>query len=305
MKLSIVTTLYYSAPYIEEFYQRISSCARQITDDYEIIFVNDGSPDLALEKAVALFDNDKKIKVIDLSRNFGHHKAMLTGLSYAIGEYVFVIDVDLEEEPEWLQHFWTELHNSPDTDVVFGMQEIRKGEWFERWSGDLFFDLFNFFSDVKLAKSLVMVRLMTRRYVENLLKHTEREVVFSGICELTGFRQKSAIVKKQHKGATTYNVKKRIDMAINMIASFSSKPLLYIFYLGMGITGVSFLFTVYIVMRRIFFGMLTGWASLVASIWFVGGLMLFSIGIVGIYLSKIFIEVKQRPFTIVKKVYAK
>jgi putative glycosyltransferase len=305
MKLSIVTALYYSAPYIDKFYQRISTCARRITDEYEIIFVNDGSPDNVVEKAIRLFEQDPKVKVIDLSRNFGHHKALMTGLSYATGEYIFVIDVDLEEEPEWLQRFWDELHNVPDTDMVFGVQESRKGDWFRRWSGDLFFDLFNFFSDITLTKNLVMARLMTRKYVENLLKHTEREVVFSGICGLTGFRQKALFVKKHHKGSTTYSIKKRIDMAINMLASFSSKPLLYIFYLGMAMTLFSLLFSLYIIVRRILFGMLAGWASIVASIWLVGGMIIFSIGIVGIYLSKVFIEVKHRPYTIVKKFYAR
>jgi putative glycosyltransferase len=189
--------------------------------------------------------------------------------------------------------------------MVVGMQESRKGEWFERWSGGLFFDRFNFFSDIKLTKNQVMARLMTRRYVEHLLQHTEREVVFAGICALTGFRQRSLMLTKHHKGTTTYNVKRRIDMAINMLASFSSRPLLYIFYLGMAMTIFSLLFSGYIVVRRVFFGLLAGWTSIVASIWLVGGMIIFSIGVVGIYLSKIFIEVKHRPYTIVKKVYAK
>lgn len=305
MKLSIVTALYYSVPYIDEFYHRISASAQQITDEYEIIFVNDGSPDQALEKAVALCEQDCKVKVIDLSRNFGHHKAIMTGLQYAAGEYMFVIDVDLEEEPEWLQRFWDELHTTPDIDIVFGVQETRKGGWFERWSGGLFFDLFNFFSELKLTKNQVMARLMTRRYMEHLLKHTEREVVFAGICALTGFRQRTLMLTKHHKGTTTYNIKRRIDMAINMLASFSSRPLLYIFYLGMAMTVFSLLFSVYLVVRRVFFGLLAGWTSIVASIWLVGGMIIFSIGVVGIYLSKIFIEVKHRPYTIVKHVYAK
>jgi len=105
MKLSIVTTLYNSSDYIEGFYERITNTALKITGDYEIIFVNDGSKDDSLEKAVSLFQKDDRIKVIDLSRNFGHHRAIMTGLSHARGDYVFLIDSDLEEEPELLEEF--------------------------------------------------------------------------------------------------------------------------------------------------------------------------------------------------------
>ena len=144
MKLSIVTTLYKSSPYIDEFYARISKEAQKITDDYEIIFVDDGSPDDSLQKAVALYEKDSKVKVIELSRNFGHHKAIMTGLSHAKGEFVFLIDSDLEEEPELLGKFWEELHKEKELDVVFGVQESRKGGWFEKFTGGLFWKLINF-----------------------------------------------------------------------------------------------------------------------------------------------------------------
>ena len=112
MKISIVTTMYHSSPYIKEFYERISNEVLKITEDYEIIFVNDGSPDDALDVAVSLNEKDKKVKVIDLSRNFGHHKAIMTGLSHTKGEYVFLIDCDLEEEPELLGLFWGKINKT-------------------------------------------------------------------------------------------------------------------------------------------------------------------------------------------------
>lgn len=132
MKLSIVTTLYKSSEYIDDFYQRISIEAYKITNDYEIIFVDDGSPDESLQKAIGLYQNDSKVKVIELSRNFGHHKAIMTGLSHAVGDYVFLIDSDLEEEPELLGRFWKELHKAEEIDVVYGVQETRKGGRFEK-----------------------------------------------------------------------------------------------------------------------------------------------------------------------------
>ena len=127
MKLSIVTTLYKSSPYIDEFYVRISKEAQKITNDYEIIFVDDGSPDDSLLKVVALYERDSRVKVVELSRNFGHHKAIMTGLSCAKGDFVFLIDSDLEEAPELLGSFWNELQKEDDLDVVYGVQEKRKG----------------------------------------------------------------------------------------------------------------------------------------------------------------------------------
>src|SRR6185369_8084865 len=126
MKLSIVTTLYYSEPFIKEFYNRITAEAKKITDSYEIIFVNDGSPDPSLAAAIELHKNDTHVKVFDLSRNFGHHKAIMTGLSHAKGDYVFLIDVDLEELPEWLGMFWKDMKNQTEFDVIYGVQDTRK-----------------------------------------------------------------------------------------------------------------------------------------------------------------------------------
>ncbi len=303
MKLSIVTTLYHSEPFIKEFYDRITTEAKKISDSYEIIFVNDGSPDQSLQAALELHKCDSHVKVFDLSRNFGHHKAIMTGLSYAKGDYVFLIDVDLEEQPEWLGLFWKEIENQTQYDVIYGVQDVRKGKWFERVSGNFFFNFFNSLSDTKITRNIVLTRLMTKQYVENLVKHTERELVFGGLCALTGFEQKGITIKKLHKGTTTYHLNRRIDMAINFLVSFSSRPLVYIFYLGMFITLISLIAFIAIVAQKIFYGAFVGWTSVITTILFIGGIIIFSIGIVGIYLSKIFIEVKNRPYTIVRKVY--
>jgi putative glycosyltransferase len=303
MKISVVTTLYYSAPYMEEFYRRILPCISKISDDYEIIFVNDGSPDNALNIALHLKENDKNIRIIDLSRNFGHHRAIMTGLEFSRGDYIFLLDVDLEEEPELLNVFWEFMQEQKETDVVYGVQTKRKGGLFEKISGALFFDLFNFFSDIQIKKNLILARLMNRQYVDELIKFRERELVFVGIAELTGFRQRALEIKKHSKGKSTYNFGRKLNLAINFIASFSSKPLVYIFYLGIIITFLSFLMISYVIIRKVFFGILEGWTTLIASIWFIGGITIFSVGVLGIYLSKIFIEVKQRPSVIIRNIY--
>ena len=304
MQLSIVTTMYKSSQYIDEFYTRISQEAIKITEDYEIIFVDDGSPDDSLKKAVELHKKDKKVRVIELSRNFGHHKAMMTGLSHTNGDFVFLIDSDLEEEPELLEQFWKELNKEKELDVVYGVQESRKGGWFEKWSGEMFYKLFNYFSGVKIPKNFLTVRLMKQNYVKNLTSFQEKEIVFSILTVLIGFKSKSLFVKKLDHSQTTYSTFTKIKLLFNIITASSARPLWLAFNLGLVITCTSLFYMFYLIYRKVVHGIsLDGWTSVMVSISFFGGLIIFFLGIIGIYLAKIFTEVKNRPFTIVKKIH--
>ncbi|WP_153147560.1 glycosyltransferase family 2 protein [Dechloromonas sp. H13] len=306
MKLSIVATLYQSAPYIAEFHLRAGAAARQLVgDDFEIVLVNDGSPDNSLDLAIKLTEEDAHVVVVDLSRNFGHHKAMMTGLAHANGERVFLIDSDLEEEPEWLMRF-SESLESQKCDVVYGVQEQRKGGLIERWTGLWFYVLFKCFTGLELPENLVTARLMTRRYVEALLRHQERELMIAGIWLITGFVQEPQTVKKHSSSETTYTFRHKMSILVNSVTSFSNRPLIAIFYTGVAIFILATIYTSYLVGSWYFFEKpLSGWTSVMASIWLLGGLVISFVGILGIYLSKIFSETKQRPYTIVRHVYGR
>jgi len=306
MKLSIVATLYRSAPYIDEFYRRVSTVARlQAGEDYEIVLVNDGSPDDSLKRAVALAEEDTHVVVVDLSRNFGHHKAMMTGLEYAMGDWVFLIDSDLEEEPEWLSHF-SRIMDSEQADVVFGVQLSRKGGLLERWSGELYYTIFNWLSSIDHPRNITTARLMTRRYVNALLQFRERELVISCLWVITGFKQCQYPVKKHGSSTTTYGLARKLAHVANSITSFSEVPLRLIFYLGAFIFACSLLYTAILVFNRIFLSHpVDGWTSVMVSIWLLGGMVVSFVGVLGIYLSKIFSETKQRPYTIVREVYGR
>jgi putative glycosyltransferase len=306
MKLSIVATLYQSAPYIAEFHRRASAAAMQLVgEDYEIVLVNDGSPDDSLNVAVALTEIDDRVVVVDLSRNFGHHKAMMTGLAQAKGDRIFLIDIDLEEEPECLGVFANQMESQP-CDVVYGVQERRKGGWTERWSGHGFYFLLKALTGLALPENVVTARLMTRRYVDALLLHEEREVFIAGLWHITGFVQIPKIVKKHSTSATTYTLRRKLALLINSVTSFSNMPLVSIFYVGISISMIATFYTAYLIFNWMFLSKpLSGWTSVMASIWLIGGLVISFIGIVGIYLSKIFSETKRRPYTIVRQVYAK
>ena len=306
MKLSIVATLYQSAAYIVEFHRRASAVARQLVgEDYEIVMVNDGSPDCSLGIAVQLTESDSHVVVVDLSRNFGHHKAMMTGLAHAKGERIFLIDSDLEEEPEWLISFADQMVDE-ECDVVYGMQEHRKGNFFERWSGECFYWLFKTLTGLAFPANIVTARLMTRRYVNALLRHEEREVFMAGLWHLTGFTQRPQVIKKHSASETTYTFRRKASLLVNSITSFSNVPLIGIFYIGVFISVISIIYIAYLVAHVTFFAKpLSGWTSVMASIWLLGGMIISFIGVVGIYLSKIFSETKRRPYTIVRQIYAK
>lgn len=305
MRFSIVATLYQSAAYIAEFHQRVSAAARQLVgDDYEIVLVNDGSPDSSLDIAVQLTESDSHVVVVDLSRNFGHHKAMMTGLAHAKGERIFLIDSDLEEEPEWLLSFAEQMAEE-ECDVVYGVQAQRKGNFFERWSGLWFYHALNFLSGLSLPVNMVTARLMTRRYVDSLLLHEERELDIGGLWCITGYSQISQVIKKHSASKTTYTFRRKISLLMNSVTSFSNFPLKLIFYMGLLISLGAIFYTFWIVAEWSFGSEpLAGWTSIMASIWLLCGFIILSIGTVGIYLSKIFSEVKRRPYTIVRKVYS-
>lgn len=306
MKLSVVSTLYRSAAYITDFYERTTVAARSFAgDDYEIVLVNDGSPDDSLERARELTQSDEHVVVVDLSRNFGHHKAMMTGLEYAAGDLIFLIDSDLEEEPEWLQDFY-QLMEAEHADVVYGVQNSRKGGVFERWSGQLYYTLLKWLSNLEHPRNITTARLMTRRYVNALLLHRESEMVISFLWIITGFKQCPKTVDKHGISETTYSLSRKLAHFTNSITSFSEVPLRFIFYTGALIFACSIAYSAHLAFNRVFLSHpVDGWTSVMVSIWMLGGMVISFVGVIGIYLSKVFSETKQRPFTIVREVHGR
>lgn len=303
-RLSVVATLYHSAVYLEEFHRRVTEAAvRCVGDDYEIVLVNDGSPDDSLQRAVRLMEGDPRLRIVDLSRNFGHHRAMMTGLAHSRGELIFLIDSDLEEQPEWLEPFLVQL-KADDCDVVFGVQRNRKGGWFERVSGALFYRLMKAWGNVEMAPDMVTARLMSKRYVQALLLHREREVDIGGLWFLTGFEQRAQLVDKGGHSNTTYTLSHKLKLVLNSVTSFSNAPILAIVSFGFA---TSFLAALALVICTALWVALEvrgpPWGILIASVWLLGGLTIACLGVVGLYVAKTNSEVRARPYTIVRQVY--
>jgi putative glycosyltransferase len=303
MKLSIVTTLYNSSATVEAFYLRAVAAAESLTEDFEIVMVDDGSPDNSLEIACALVEKDSRVRVVELARNFGHHKALMTGLDHARGDLCFLIDSDLEENPAVLREFFDKMQ-SGDVDVVYGYQIGRKGGLWERVTGQIAYRLFKSLFAHPIPRNHITVRLMKRAYVDSLLLHRERQTVIGGLWVITGFKQVGLPVNKLARGNTTYGLWRRWLMLIDSITSFSEIPLVAIFYFGIAISGLSALVGIVLVIHKLIFrGAIEGWVSVMLSVWFLGGLLIFSVGVIGVYVSKIFIETKNRPYTIVRRIH--
>jgi putative glycosyltransferase len=298
--LSIVTSMYRSAAYLEEFYARAADAASSVATSWEMVLVNDGSPDESRQVALDLRRRDPRVRVLDLSRNFGHHRALMTGLTRARGRLVYLVDCDLEERPEWLRDF-SEAMIRTGVDAVYGVQETRKGGWLERATGAFFFSVVNRLLDPPLPANVVTARLMTQRFVRALVSHREREVSLAGLCVMTGFDQLAITVVKGRRGDSSYTVRRRISVLVNAITSFSNRPLIFIFYLGIMVMLVSILAAGWLVMRSVTARIgVPGYASLMVSIWFLGGLTIFCLGIIGVYLAKVFSESKARPYAIIR-----
>lgn len=302
IKLSVVATLYRSAPFLEEFYSRISTQAKKLTPDYEIILVDDGSPDNSLELALKLLEKDSHLKIIELSRNFGHHKAMMTGLEQAEGELVFLIDSDLEEPPELLEQFYEKLLGG-GWDVVYGQQEKRKGGVFEKLSGAIVWWLFSVLLPRKIPTNHSTVRLMKRNYTRALVSHKEQKTAIGGLWIETGFKQTGLIFAKLSRSTTSYGLGLRLVSLLDSVTSFSERPLYFVFFLGLLIFSISVAVATGLFIYWCGGVTLPGWISIMVSIWLLGGLSIFCIGLVGLYVSRIFIETKCRPYTIIRNVY--
>ncbi len=305
--LSVVTTMYKSENFIRGFYERITKTASELTDSYEIVMVDDGSPDNSLTVAANLAQTDPRICVIELSRNFGHHTAIFAGLRHARGNLVFLIDIDLEEQPEWLLQFWQSLHES-QADMVYGVQTHRSGSFMKRHSGTLFYKFFNLAAETAIPANGCTVRLMNRNYVNAISQFTEIHLFMMGLFSWTGFVQQPLYVTKiPRKSESNYTIIRLITLSVNAITSFSSYPLTMVFFMGLVITLFALAYAFGLFVMKVLHPdlIVSGFTSIMVSLWVIGGTIISVLGLIGIYVGKIFTESKARPQYFVKNIYEK
>lgn len=303
-RLSIVTTLYKSAPYVAEFCLRAAEAARSLVgQDFEIVLVNDGSPDASLEIARQCIKSYPNLRVIELSRNFGHHAAIMAGLERSRGDLVFYIDSDLEEDPGILVEFSRKL--TDELDVVFGFHNRAGEPLLRRWTSRAFWGLLSAISETEITVNMANVRLMRRVYVDALVAMPDRNLFLGGMFPWPGFRQQGVPIERSRREATSYSLAGRMRLALIAAISFSKKPLLVVFALGACLAAGAFAVGILLILNRLVSDadVLDGWTSLMISVWFLGGLLLGAIGILGLYIAQIFDQVRGRPRYFVRGEY--
>lgn len=285
--ISIVSSVFNNEKNIELFYQRLIEVIKKITDSYEIIFVDDGSNDNSLLKITDFAKNNQNLKIIKLSRNFGHHKAIKCGLDNAKGEYIFLIDSDLDENPEWLIKLHQSIINT-NYDVVYGYEKKRKGSFINKIFGSIWWRIVINTSNKQLHLNQITLRVMTKKYLENLKQFDEKDLVLGVLFAKSGFNQLGVEFKKENKSKTTYNFSKKLRLFL-LPLFFETKFFIYsTFFLGIFFLIVSLLILIFILIQKFWLGdPVIGWASIVFSIWFVGSVLTFLCMVILIYLIKL------------------
>lgn len=302
--ISIVVPMYFEEDVVDECYRRLSDVATLNSLNYELIFINDGSTDKTLQLLETIALKDHNVKVINFSRNFGHQIAVSAGIDRAKGDAVIIIDADLQDPPELIPEMiklWEDGY-----DVVYGKRRKREGEsFFKLKTAKMFYRVLNSLSSVKIPMDTGDFRLIDRKVAEALRKMPEQNRFLRGMASWIGFRQIALEYERKERfaGKTKYPLKKMLKLAADGILSFSSKPIKMIEFTGVITLFIAFLAVIYLLAGIIlgFSGTALGWTSIFACIALIGGLQLFSIGVVGEYVTRIYDESKGRPLYIIDK----
>lgn len=302
-KLSVIAPLLNEEEVVLEFYNRTKQALSSLTNNYEIIFVDDGSTDSTLSKLKEIHAQDKNVKVISFSRNFGHPMAISAGLDHVTGDGIMVVDADLQDPPELISDFvkkWQEGY-----EVVYGVRKKRK-EWFgKRLAYWLFYRLLKKASSLSIPVDSGDFSFLDKKVVNVMKAMPERNRFLRGLRSWSGFRQFGLEYERAARfaGSTKYPFKKLLKLAADGIFSFSYIPLRLAMAAGFLVAGVAFLAILIVLYLRIFVGIVgnTGFASTIIAILFLGGIQLIAVGILGEYIGRIYDEVKNRPLYVVKE----
>lgn len=303
MKISVVIPVYRGEYFLWELYERLVGSLSQITNDFEIILVNDHSPQNDWDIIKEICEKDKRVKGINLSKNFGQHRAISAGLDYATGDWVVVMDCDLQDQPEEIIKLYNKAQQGYD--IVFGRRYQRKDNLMKKLGSKLFYKMFNCFTNSHFDNTIANFSISKKIVIDNLKRYNEQTKFFPVFATSLGFKLGFQDIEhsKREEGKSSYNFKKLLMLALNIIISHSNKPLWFSIFLGSFISVISFVITLYVLIKFIFWGIaVKGWTSIMLSIWFLGGITFAFLGIIGLYLGKIYNETKARPIYIVKEI---
>jgi len=301
--LSMVIPMFNEEANIEELYSRLTKVLDRMQKPYEVICVNDGSRDNTLEMLRDLNKKDNRFKVIDLSRNFGKETALSAGIDFTCGEIVIPIDADLQDPPELIPEMITKWEEGYD--VVYAVRTHREGEtWFKKMTAAMFYKTMKKITHLNMPVNTGDFRLMSRQAVDALKELRESHRFMKGLFTWVGYRQTGITYSRDPRfaGKTKWNYYKLWNLALEAITSFSYLPLQWSMYLGLGVAFLSFIYGFYMIINTVIHGnKVPGYPSLMVVILFLGGVQLFTIGIIGQYIGRIYTESKHRPLYFVRE----
>ena len=298
--LSVVTPVYQAEGCLEELYRRLVAALAGITQDFEIIMVEDCGGDRSWDIIGELARRDARVKGIQFSRNFGQHYGITAGLDHCDGDWVVVMDCDLQDRPEEIPRLYAKAREGYE--VVIASRSQNSGPPLKRFASWLFYRLFSWLADMDYDARAGNYRMISRNVVDTIRQMREQLRLFGALLNWTGFPTASVPVQhdERHEGRSTYTFAKLWRLASQTIVAYSDKPLRLAIRFGFIVSLFAFCYGIYILMNALLYGSaIIGWASLIVSIYFIGGIIIAILGMLGIYLGRTYEETKRRPLYIV------
>jgi dolichol-phosphate mannosyltransferase len=299
--ISVVIPVYKAEDCLNELYKRLVRSLETISQDFEIVLVEDCGGDRSWEIILELAKKDPRVKGIQFSRNFGQHYGITAGLDHCDGDWVVVMDCDLQDAPEEIPQLYAKALEGYD--VVLARRGKRKDPWLKRLTSWLFYQTFNYLADLNYDAQVGNFRIISRKVVNSFRLMRENLRFFGGLVDWMGFPTASIDIKHAERlaGKSTYTFRKLWNLATDTIIAYSDKPLRISIKVGFFISLLSFIYGTYLVIRALIYGSpVTGWSSLIVSLYFLGGIIISILGILGIYLGKVFDETKKRPLYLIR-----
>lgn len=305
MEISVVVPVYGCRAALIPLYERLTKTLQTITESYEIILVDDHCPQNSWLDIKKLCDQDKKVVGIKMARNFGQIKAITAGLDYSSGQKVVVMDCDLQDQPEEIINLYNK--SLEGYDVVFARRKDRKDGFFKVLVSKIFYKVYSFATDGNYDPALCNFSMISRQVVDSYCSMRELHRAYVIYIKWLGFNQTSIDVQHEDRfeGKSSYNFKKRIQMAFDILTSQSDKLLKLTAQFGFVVTLLSLFVIVYLVINHFVNDVMVGWTSIIAVKFLIGGLIIMVVGLIGIYIGNIFMQVKERPLYITEKVINK
>lgn len=306
MRVSVIIPCYNEEEVIEKTYEEVKNVMISNRYEYEIVFVNDGSKDRTLDILREISQKDENVVVVSFSRNFGHQPAVSAGIKHCSGDVAIIIDADLQDPPQLIPEM-IKIHLEQGANVVYGVRKERKGEsFFKKFTAKMFYRLLNLLSDVKFPLDTGDFRLIDKKVIEEFKKLKERDKYIRGLISWMGFKQVPIYYDRNPRfaGETKYPLRKMIKFALTGIFYFSDKPLKMVTTLGFLTTIIGLGLILYVIIQKLVnpSQVISGWASTMITIIFLGGIQLITLGVIGKYIGNIFDEVKERPEYIVEEI---